>query len=126
MRMPPVPAPMPAVSPLRLTVNGNPVWYDRIPESWMSPNILDVIFWLCGTGRSYRKVLIHRCALWKDARLLSAARLNESCGGEFSLPLTPPALRNCGALVIDFDHVYELKNDTPLRNRRSRRANIEW
>jgi len=44
-----------------------------------------------------------------DARLLSDARSKEFCGGEFSFPLTPPALRNCGALVIDFDQVYELR-----------------
>ena len=40
-----------------------------------------------------------------DALYGAPARLKESWGGEFSLPFTPPALRNCGALVIAFDQV---------------------
>src|SRR5207248_10526929 len=103
--MPPVPAPMPAVSPDTLTVNGNPDCIERIPESWRSPKIVEATPIFLRTGRSYKKVLMKRCSLWNEARLRSAARLKESWGGEFSFPFTPPALRNCGAFVIAFDQV---------------------
>jgi len=50
-----------------------------------------------------------------------AARSKEFCGGEFSSPVIPPALRYCGALLMAFEKVNELRSENPARKRRSRR-----
>src|SRR5262249_16965599 len=99
IRIPPVPPPMPAVSPARLMVNGKPSWNVRMPENCQPPRKRSL------NGSEYTTELTQRWRTSNDASARSARRLYESCGGEFSLPLAPPALRYCGALVIALEKV---------------------
>src|SRR5271157_2327987 len=107
-------------------VYGKPVCIWSTPETCQPPRMAagapcDSSFLPFPNGSSYTLEVTQRNLVLKYAGLRSAARLKEFCGGEFSSPVMPPALRYCGALVMALENVNELSSEKPPRKRRSRR-----
>src|SRR5215471_14203588 len=92
------------------------------PPRTLEPSPYRRYFLVRPKGSWYTTVLTRRFLVWNEASPRSARRLNASCAGEFSLPFTPPALRNCGALVMAFENVYDISQESPFANGLSTRT----